>query len=161
MGRVAVVAEDLRKRAGQLEPAFSTERIVDTCFPGAFITGGRLSPKVDGLASHQAEGPLIVYERSLPVPDRRMTIACALSHLLFGDGSGVEVPVAGASATDADEFAVELLAPLAEVQKSARLFPSSDPDEHELYLDHVDDLAAIFVVPADVIDSQIRRLVPT
>lgn len=163
MSMLVEVAADIRRRSGLTEPAFSTKQIVDACFPATFVTGANLPDGFDEVVKREREGALIVYKRSLPGPAQRFAIAHALAHLLFDSALTCARPgLAGNPESErrADLFATELLAPLEEVARFASRFPSEDPDEHELYLDQVDEIASRFVVPADVIDSQIRRLIP-
>ncbi len=155
------IAADLRRRAGQTEPAYSTRQIVESCFPGALVTGGKLPAGVDEIVSRRADGPVIIYARSLSGPEQRFAIAHALAHLLFdGDDAQARPGFAGLSESEAraDRFAAELLAPLDELRPYVGRFPSTDAEEHEIYLDQVDEISSHFVLPAAVIDLQIRRL---
>ena len=158
---IARVAADLRKHSGQTEPAFSTQAIVETCFPTVFVTGGQLPDGVDELVSVRAEGPVIVYSRRLAVPSQRFAIAHAIAHLLFDDASAAARPGRlGIPHVErrADSFAAELLAPLEELRPYVARGPSDDPEEQEIYLDMVDMISSHFVLPSDVIDRQIRTL---
>jgi len=155
------VASGLRRRAKLASPSFSMRKIIEASFPSVHITGGELPDDVDEMLSIRGDGPIIVYKRSLPGPAQRFAIAHALAHLLFDSSkNGVRPGFRGCEKAErqADLFAAELLAPLEVLGTLVDLWPSSDPDEHEVYLDQVDDLASSFVVPAAVIDSQIHRL---
>lgn len=156
---IVQVAAEIRFRAAQIAPPFSTSKIIETCFPMALVTGFRLPPGVDEVVTLAAEGPTILYSRSLPVPDQRIAIAHGLAHLLFDDRSVCMKPGrAGVPHNEAraDRFAAELLAPSAEVAMRARCAPSEDPEEYEIYLDQLEQLASAFGVPVAVIDSQLR-----
>ncbi len=159
--KLVLVATDLRRRAGQVEPAFSTRQIVEACFPGTLVTGGALPAGIEEMVSRRREGPVIVYARSLPGPAQRFAIAHAMAHLLFDDASAAAC--AGRTGIrereeQADAFAAELLAPLVELEPYVGRYASDDPEEHELYLDQVDEIASHFVLPARVIDRRIREL---
>lgn len=156
------IAAELRLRAGQIEPPFSTRKIVSACFPKALVTGGQLPALVHEIVTSYPDGPVIVYARSLSGPEQRFAIAHALAHLLFDDAGACMSPGrAGVSDSEAraDAFAADLLAPLELLRRLVTRMPSTDSEEHEIYLDHVDEIASTFSVPAHVIDSQIRRLV--
>lgn len=159
---VVEAAAGIRARAGEWEPAFSTSRIVEQCYPGTFVTGGNLPPGIDEMITMTPDGPIITYQRKLPGPMQRFVIAHALGHLVFNDFTQEQAtnrhlydPVVEERA---DAFAAELLAPMSLVAKFVQRMPSSDPEEHEIYLDHVDEIASRFAVPADVIDSRIRSM---
>ena len=155
------VAANLRRRSGQIEPAFSTRQIIEACFPDTLVTGGSLPPGIDEMVSRRADGPVIIYARSLPGPCQRFAIAHALAHLLFDNSSArVRPGCLGIPANEerADAFAAELLAPLDELAPYVGCGPSRDPEEHEIYLDQVDEIASHFALPAHVIDSRIRLL---
>lgn len=155
------IAADIRTRAGQEQPAFSTRQIIERCFPEVLVTGAHLPDGVDEVFARRESGPVILYKRSLSGPEQRFAIAHAIAHLLFdADGTGASVGCAGDPAREerADRFAMELLAPLAEIRPYVGRYPCDDPDEHELYLDQVDEIASHFVVPAWVIQTQIRQL---
>lgn len=155
------IAADIRRRAEQTRAPFSTSRIIETCFPDALVTGFRLPPGVDEIVTLCREGPTILYSRALPVPDQRFAIAHALAHLLFDDASVCMLPGrAGVEAVEAraDAFAAELLAPLSEIVADLGRRPSDDPEDHELYLDYLEQLASRYGLPVQVIDAQIRRV---
>ncbi len=157
------IAADLRRRAVQLTPPFSTKRIIAASMPGIVVTGSKLPDGMDEVVRLHDKRPIIVYQRSLSSPEQRIAIAHGLAHVLFDDETAcLRVGSAGIPAIEerADAFAVELLAPLTSVSRFAQHGPSSG-DEHEIYLDHVDGIASLFAVPSYVIDSQIRRLVMT
>lgn len=155
------IAADLRRRAGQLTPPFSTHRIIETALPEALVTGAQLPAGLDEVVSRRDGKPIIVYQRKLSAPEQRNAIAHGFAHVLFDDFQigRMKPGCAGHPRIEAraDLFAAELLAPLASVRRFARRRPATG-EEHELYLDHVDEIASIFGMPADVIDLQIRRL---
>ena len=108
-------AVDLRRRAGQVEPAFSTRQIIDACFPDALVTGRELPPGIDEVVSISPDGPVIIYRRGLPTPSQRFVIAHALAHVMFDRVRGGCRPgsVGHKSREErADRFAAELLIPL-------------------------------------------------
>lgn len=155
------VAAALRLRADEVDPAFSTRALIGKCFPGTMVTGANLPDGIDEMVSWSHHGPVIVYQRKLSGPQQRFAIAHAMAHLLFDrDSDGASLERLGDPVTEmrADAFAAELLAPLHLVAECARLTPSDDPEDHEIYLDHVDEIASMFAVPADIIDSRIRML---
>ena len=157
------VAAALRRFSSQEEPSFSTRKIIADCFPEILVTGRRLPCGVDEIVSVRDHGPVIVYSRSISGPEQRFAIAHALAHLLFGDVQGARVGAAGVAWREAraDQFAAELLAPLVELEPYVCRWPSADdPEEHEIYLDMVDEIASHFVVPSYVIDKQIRLMEP-
>jgi Zn-dependent peptidase ImmA (M78 family) len=154
-------AADLRMRAGQHEPAYSTRKIIGACFPDVMVTGGTLPDGVDEMVSRRPEGAVIVYSRAISGPAQRFAIAHALAHLLFDDDRARARPgCLGLPFVErrADCFARELLAPLVELAPYVGRWPSADPVEHELYLDMVDEIASHFVLPASVIQERIREL---
>ena len=156
------IAAELRQRAGQAKPPFSTRQIIEACFPTALVTGGCLPAGVDELVSVYSDGPVILYKRSLSGPEQRLAIGHALAHLIFDDERVCMRPGrAGVLANEerADAFAAELFAPLESIAGRVRRLPSEDLEEHEIYLDHVDEIASTFAVPAYVIDLQIHRLI--
>lgn len=158
---IVEVAAGIRARAGQWDPAFSTGTIVDRCFPGVMVTGGSLPDGVDEMVTLTDGGPVIVYRRDLPGPMQRFVIAHALAHIVYDDFSDAARPGRLAipeHEARADAFAAELLAPLHLVAGYVGVMPSANPEDHEIYLDHVDEIASRFSVPAHVIDSRIRQL---
>jgi Zn-dependent peptidase ImmA (M78 family) len=155
------IAAELRCQAGQTKAPYSTSKIVATCFPDALVTGYRLPPKVDEIVSSCSEGPTILYSRALPVSEQRYAIAHALAHLMFDKRSACMRPGrAGLPKHElrADFFGAEIIAPLKDVRELAERGPSKDPEEHEIYLDHADQLASHFNAPVRVIHAQIRRI---
>lgn len=155
------IAAELRRCAGQTKPPYSTSKIIESCFPQILVTGYRLPPGIDELVSSCSEGPTILYSRSLSTPEQRHAIAHGLAHLIFDDRRACMRPGrAGVPKVErrADFFGAELLAPAADLRAMVELVPADQGEEHELYLDHVDRLASVFVMPAPIIDSQIRRL---
>lgn len=157
------IAADLRRRAGQLTPPFSTHRIIETAFPNALVTGGSLPPGIDEIVSVRSDGPVIIYSRALSGPSQRYAIGHALAHLLFDDETAcARAGCVGVAENEkrCDLFSAELLAPVTSVRRFVRHRPVDDEGEdREIYLDHVDVVASIFAMPAAVIDSQIRRVV--
>jgi len=163
---IASIAESLRRRAEQLEPAFSTRQIIDACFPGTIVTGRHLPRGVDDVVkvdprafrTHRAPH-VIVYQRELPTSHQRHAIAHALGHIIF-DGAEHR----GCQHYDAarelrcDRFADELLVPLVEIRPYVCAWPSPDPDAHEVFLDMVDQIASHFHVPSSCIHRRIQDL---
>lgn len=157
------IASDIRFRAAEHRPSFSTERLVETCFPGTLVTGHSLPAGVHEAVQHTPRGVVIVYRRGLPSGAQRFAVAHALAHLLFdADTSNVEHHADDTEDQEerADAFAAELLAPLLEVRRRVVRRPEHGrlADEHGLYQDQADRLASRFGVPAEVIDQQIRKL---
>jgi len=155
------IAAELRRRAGLTKPPYSTTTIIQSCFPSVLVTGFRLPDGVDELATSASEGATILYSRSLPIPDQRYAIGHGLAHLIFDDRSACIRPgkrQPNKYERRADYFSAELLAPAADVRSLVELLPSDEGEDREVYLDHVDQLASKFCLPAHVIDVQIRRL---
>lgn len=151
-------AANLRRRARQLQPPFSTRKIIAASFPKVAVTGRTLPPRIDELATRTRDGGLIVYRRDLPIPDQRVAIAHGLAHLIFDDDKDAcAVGSVGTPACElrADAFAAELLAPLEILLREMKRWRDRS-QSREIYLDRVDQLASLFHVPADVIDVRIR-----
>lgn len=158
---LAEVAADLRRRSEQTEPAFSTRKIVDVCFPGALVTGRILPPGIDEVVSNTRSGIVILYSRTLPTPSQRFVIAHALAHLIFDRVTGgCRVGSVGSKAREdrADAFAAELLLPLSYLGDYVGRWPSENEAEQHKYLDQVDEIASHFQVPAGLVDKRIREL---
>jgi Zn-dependent peptidase ImmA (M78 family) len=159
------IAASLRRRADQLEPAFSTRQIIDSCFPGTVVTGRSLPRGVHDLVcvdagafrSHRAPH-VIMYARDLPTADQRYAIAHALAHIIF-DGGQADC---GARNSDrelrCDRFADALLCPLDRLDEYVCAFPSKEIEAQGIYLDQVDQIASHFHVPQRVVDLRIREL---
>lgn len=155
------VAAELRNRAGQTVPAFSTRQIVEASFPDTLVTGRVLPDGIREVVSRSPEGPVILYARGLSTGMQRFAIAHALAHLLFDDHrSFCEPGRPGVASVEkrADHFAAELLVPLAELRPHVHCWPSRDETEQEIYLDMVDEISSHFGVVAEVIDRRIREL---
>lgn len=157
---IADIAFELRRRANEVEPAFSTRTIVPAAVPDVLVTGHELPPGVFGAVSRTRRGPVILYARGQPSPVQRFAIAHELAHLLFdGDRAfrepGVEADLEAEAR--ADLFADELLVPIATLREYVVFWPS-DELRRDLYLDMVDELASCFGVLAEVIDRRIRLL---
>lgn len=164
---IATIADSLRRRSEQIEPAFSTRQIIDVCFPGTFVTGRSLPNGVDDIVrideaafrSHRAPH-VIVYRRDMPTAEQRYAIAHALGHIIF-DGAAHQ----GCAAFNAerelrcDRFADELLVPLEELRPYVCAEPSGDRERQETYLDMVDQIASHFHAPTSCIERRIRELI--
>lgn len=162
---IAAIAASLRRRAEQIEPAYSTMQIIEACFPGTIVTGRRMPDEFDELVdvdarafrSHKAPHR-IYYNRARSTGEQRYAIAHALGHIIF-DG-----PRRRGQREDprrelrCDRFADELLVPLIELSPYVCAWPSENADEHEAYLDMVDMIASQFHVPASVIERRISHL---
>ena len=155
------IAADLRLRANQTEPAFSTRHIVEARFPGALVTGRVLPAGIDEAVSATRDGVVILYSRSLPTPSQRFVIAHALAHLLFDHRHGACRPgsVGDENREErADRFAAELLIPLDRLAEYVGRWPSANEVEQHKYLDQVDEIASHFQVPSGLVDRRIREL---
>lgn len=163
---LAKIAASLRRRADQVEPAYSTMQIIEECFPGTIVTGRLFRPgieemvRVDERAFRTHRAPhRIYYNRDLPSCEQRYAIAHAIGHIVF-DGKGHD----GRCAFDeerekrCDRFADELLVPLAELRPYVCVQVAANPDEVDAYLDMRDQIASHFHVPARIIDKRIRDL---
>lgn len=158
------LAASLRLRAGLVEPAYSTSKILRTWFPRSVVLGHPLPPDIDEAVTRTVDGVVIVYRRGMSIGERRFAVSHAIGHLMF-DGVRSTPMFRGrggdaACELRADAFAAELLVPLDELQQ--RMLIGLDPDgagEHrQIYLDHCDELASIFKVTATLIDQRIREL---
>lgn len=157
-----MVASVLRVRAGQYRPAFSTSKIMRTCFPHVHVTGRVLPVGIHEAVSRTPDGDLLIYARGLPSSDQRFAIAHGMAHLLFdGEESSCQAGRAGVPDVEAraDRFAEELLVPLSDLAKYVRVRPSVDPDQQEFFLDHVDEISSRFHVPSKVIERRMRELI--
>lgn len=157
---MVLVAGQVRARAGEVREAYSTGRIVEALFPDAVVTGRALPAGVQEVVSLTAEGPVIVYSRSLSPPAQRFVIAHALAHLIFDGGrpsAAARVGYTGDPVVEAraDAFAAELLVPLERLAVLIDVPPISGDD---FYLDQVDTLASRFNVPRGLIDKRIREV---
>jgi Zn-dependent peptidase ImmA (M78 family) len=154
------IAADLRRRADQFTLPFSTTQIIETCFPSALVTGRVLPKGVLEAVSRTERGPVILYARGLTPLTQRHVIAHALAHLLFDGDRGFRVPGQPADPRverRANAFADELLVPFEYLIPRIEHWPAVGP-AHEVYLDHVDQLASRFAVESKVIARRIRRL---
>lgn len=163
---IASIALSLRRRADQIEPAYSTRQIIDVCFPGTVVTGRSLPRgvndmvKVDDAAFRSHRAPhVIVYRRDLPTAEQRLAIAHALGHIIF-DGAAHRQCSAYNPRRElrCDRFGDELLVPLVELAPYVCARPSKDPEQHETYLDMVDEIASHFHVPTSCIHRRILEL---
>lgn len=162
---IAAIAESLRRRADQLEPAFSTRQIIDVCFPGTIVTGRPLPRGVHDVVcvdeaafrSHRAPH-VILYSRSLPTPDQRYAIAHALAHIIFDGARGGCSSRSNERERRCDLFAEELLVPVSRLREYVCAWPSPNLEEHETYLDQVDQIASHFHAPSRIVDRRIRSL---
>lgn len=157
------IAAALRTRAGLTKAPYSTTKIIQACFADVVVTGRVLPPLVDELVTRTADGPLIVYRRGLSSGEQRLAIAHALAHLIFddvADAAGVGRVGTPACEERADRFAAELLVPLADLSRVVQIWPAraSRGAAREHFLDHVDQISALFNVPSAVILERIRRL---
>lgn len=144
------LAANLRARADLDGPPFSPTTIIERCFPETLVTGDSLPAGIEAVAARCAHGPTVVYSRSLSAQERSIAVTAAFAQMMFG-----------LDEVQAEEFSAELLAPAATVGAFATrgmCGDRSDTDDVALFQDMIDDLAARFVVPADIIELQIRRL---
>lgn len=162
---IAAIAESLRRRAEQAQPAFSTRQIIDVCFPGTRVTGRHLPSGVhdlvcvdeDAFRSHRAPH-VIFYNRRLSSERQRYAIAHALAHIIFDGSSATCSHQRDARELRCDCFADELLLPLSRLGEFVSAWPSDDGAAREDYLDQVDRIASHFHVPAVVVNRRIREL---
>src|SRR5687767_8414888 len=140
------IAADLRHRAEQFTLPFSTTQIIETRFPTALVTGRRLPDGVLEAVSRTERGPVILYARGLSPASQRYVIAHALAHLLFDGARAFRVPGQAADPKverRANAFADELLVPFEYLEPRIERWPGLGV-AHEIYLDHVDQLASRF-----------------
>lgn len=163
---LAAIAESLRRRAEQTEPAFSTRQIIDVCFPGTRVTGRHLPSGVhdmvcvddDAFRSHRAPH-VIFYNRRLSSERQRYAIAHAVAHVIFDGSNAICTHAHTDRELRCDRFADELLLPLDRLGEYVGAWPREEPGEvHEDYLDQVDQIASHFHVHASVVDRRIREL---
>lgn len=155
------IAADLRRKAQLTAPPFSTREIIEAAFPTAVVTGCELPDDVDEIVSRRPDGPAIIYARRLSGPGQRYVIGHGIAHLLFDDESAcARAGSAGKPACEerADLFSALLFVPLDDLRPRVKHWPSSNLEDHEIYLDHVDQIASTYAMPAAVIDAQIRLL---
>lgn len=155
------VAGKLRRDAGELDPPYSTTRIIEVAFPTCVVMGRHLPRRVDEMVTRTPDGPNIVYRRGMSTAQQRFAIGHGLAHLLFDDHTtSCRIGRAGVHFNEqrADDFSAELLVPMFELRKVARWWASKRPHDRDLYLDHVDQLASLFHVPQSVIAQRIRML---
>jgi Zn-dependent peptidase ImmA (M78 family) len=155
------VTSSLRTRAKQTKPAFSTSQIIAMTFPDVLVTGYELPQQIDEAVARMTKGPVLLYRRGISTAEQRVAIAHGLAHLIYDDNAPCVRGRAGSPHRErrADAFAAELLVPLDELVRVLRVLPSKDPDEQQLYLDHVDYLASLFQAPSQLIRKRIRELV--
>lgn len=162
---IAAIAESLRRRADQTEPAFSTRQIIDVCFPGTKVTGRAMPTGVHEIVcideaafrSHRAPH-VIFYNRKLATAYQRYAIAHALAHIIFDGGQGECSNRDATRELRCDRFADEMLVPLDRLGEYVSMRPPHDPASLDDYLDQVDQIASHFNVPRTVIDKRIREL---
>lgn len=156
---LGTIAAELRTRAGLAVPAYSTHKIIEACFPGALVTGRPLPDGIEEVVSQTAAGIVILYRRGLPIAAQRFAIAHAIGHLVFDMGAAAPL-VDYEREYRADAFAAELLVPRADLEPLVRRYPCQDCTsvDHDIYLDQVDEIASLFVVPPTLIDRRIRDL---
>lgn len=153
------IAADLRRRSNQTEPYFSTQQIIESCFPDALVTGHALPANVDEAVSRTPDGIVILYRRGMSTGEQRFAIAHALGHLIFdGDDAACRPGCVGIAESEerADGFAAELLVPLDDLREHVTWLPGQC--DEAIYLDQVDLIASLFHVPSTVVDKRIREL---
>lgn len=160
---LSAIAESLRRRSDQTEPAFSTRQIIDACYPGTIVTG-RVMPQsvhemvlVDEAAFRSHRAPhVIFYSRTLSTEQQRYAIAHGLAHIIFDGAHGSCWEPHDERERRCNAFADELLVPLRMLREYISLWP--DAADREAYLDQVDQISSHFHVPQLVIDRRIRQL---
>lgn len=155
-------AAELRRRAGLINPSFSTRAIIASSFPDLVVTGRRLPPGIEEIVARTIDGPIIIYSRDLSGPKQRYVIAHALAHLLF-DGADTSCGPGHvgdpACEARANAFADELLVPLDWLSDYVSVRPGIEGRPcHERYLDQCDEIASRFNVPRHVVDRRTRQV---
>ena len=119
------VARDLRTRAEQKTPAFSTNAILSTIFPEVLVTGFEFPSAVNEATLRAHGGPVILYRRGMSAPEQRVAIAHGLAHLIFDGDERCRRPHRSSSWRErrADAFAAELLVPFDELAQLLRFLP--------------------------------------
>lgn len=154
------VAEALRNLARLTGAPFALPAIFGAAWPAGVVTGRVLPAGIEEIVTVTRDGPLIIYRRELPSPERRFAIAHAFSHLLWDLGGRAK----GAGRFDrrceqrADAFALELLAPDRLLWPLIVFWPHDGGDDSDIYADQVDRIATHFHVPTSAIDRRIREL---
>jgi len=116
--------------------------------------------QVHEAVSRTETGVVLIYRRSLTIPEQRVAIAHGVGHLVFDMHQHVTGFVREAfRERRADAVAAELLVPLDDLAPRLRCLPSRVAQEQQIYLDHVDELAGLFAVPARLIRDRIRLLI--
>ncbi|MDQ1446772.1 MAG: IrrE N-terminal-like domain [Acidimicrobiaceae bacterium] len=154
----AEIAADLRRRADERQPSFSTAAIIATCFPKLTVTGHSTTTVPLGMLM-RAMGHVIIYQRELPIPEQRVRIAHHLAHVIFdGHGRIAACTYAPDAEMRADQFAAELLVPLDELKPFVWRLPPDENTKDVIYWNQCDLIASRFAVPARLIDKRIREL---
>src|SRR4051812_43880761 len=90
------IAASLRRRSRLTQPHYSTQRIIDECYPSTVVTGDDLPANchemvlVDEAAFRSHRAPhVIIYQRALSGDQQRRAIAHALGHIIFDGGRRV------------------------------------------------------------------------
>lgn len=158
---LAAIAESLRRRSEQTEPAYSTRLIIDACFPGTIVTGRALPTPVhemvlvDAAAFRSHRAPHVVfYSRALSTDAQRYAIAHAIAHIIFDGGAR---RTCGEPFDErelrCDAFADELLVPLERLREYIGLW--REDDDPIAYWDQVDQISSHFHVPQSVVHRRI------
>jgi Zn-dependent peptidase ImmA (M78 family) len=154
----AEIAANLRRRADQNQPAFSTADIIEASFPGIVVAGHDGDPALVGMLM-RACGHVILYQRDLSFPEQRVRIAHALAHLIYdGDGRVASCTFNPEAEARAWHFVDELLVPFTDLARHVYRWPPIEQREMTIYRDQCDMLASRFAVPARLIDKRIRDL---
>jgi len=161
------------RRSGQRRPPYCPRLLVKALSVTAVVIGAELPERVDEIVSMTAEGPMILYRRELGAIDRRFAIAHAAGHLALGDFAtqaplrpGLLVPRELRAARDrerrCDRFAAAALVPLDDLAREmAALGGAATGDretQHQDWLDRLDRLGEIFMVPPNTIRRRIGEL---
>ncbi len=161
LSATAETAARLRRDAGELEPYFSTTRMIRRCFPELEVTGRPVQPGLMNMMM-RAMGHVILYKRELTPPEQRLQIAHALGHLIFdGDGRVASCTHVYEEELRAGRFAADLLVPLDELFPFVHRWPTENDESKgrdEIYLDQLDILASRFMVTQRLIDKRIREI---
>lgn len=158
LSATAEIAAQLRQRADQSEPHFSTTRIIAAAFPNVVVAGHDGDPAIIGMLM-RACGHVILYQRELSIEEHRVRIAHALAHLIMDDRHR---DAACTHRPDEEAFARrfegDLLVPLDELAPLVYRWPPVEAREARIYRDQCDLLASQFKVPPSLIDKRIREL---
>lgn len=170
MHELNTLTETILRQSGQIGPPYCPRRLLSDLYPESLVTGGDLPLGVDEAVSVSADGPTLIYQRSLPPYVRRLAIAHGAAHVFLGDfqrrrrarcrpGESGERDLE----QRADDFAAALLVPLRDLSSRFRAWHAVPLDvDRELarhtWLDRLDQLSELFAVNVSTILRRVGHL---